>query len=117
MPDEIADLLERVRKATGPFVPGQDCTVDEMDRWARAIFGPTFTHVDWGLLRDALVEGSLDAALALVERVKGAEAIPKIIEAALVLLFDVAAKHWRISFPLAILAALLASMKETSDGQ
>ena len=60
---DLRELEKRLEEAT----EGQWWTSEEADRWTVAIFGPKATFVDWGMLTAAFK--SLDAAVALVERV------------------------------------------------
>ena len=62
---DLHELAKRLEAATGP---DRWWLTDDLDDWCRAIFGPKWTLEDWGILRDAL-GGSLDAAVALCERV------------------------------------------------
>lgn len=71
---DLKELSERLEKSTGnldDWRPDGDVntfTGGEIDRWTKALFSVVAcTHSDETLLRNAL-KGSVDAALALVER-------------------------------------------------
>lgn len=59
--EEIVERLERGETYFG---------VDEIDKLALSVLGPTASIADTQLFLDAMKRGSLDAAIALVERVR-----------------------------------------------
>lgn len=68
---DLAELRALVEKATGPLEYGAaGLGVEGKHDCCRLMFGSGFTFVDYGMLSDAIHTNSVDAALALVERMR-----------------------------------------------